>query len=170
MPGAPEKLQLVRGSAPNERSLDRSTEPGQEQNGRCCRVVAGCCRAVPTRAVALAGWWQPLNGKKEKGKLGLGRLDRKNGDWDGKGKIGGKEENQISSFVPTIPMTIIIISVATNVLIASQPRQLIVLPKRKGVLDRRRLVWFDPTPGNHDLNIDIVFVYVEFKIKFFCAL
>ena len=119
MPGAPEKLQLVRGSAPNERSLDRSTEPGQEQNGRCCRVVAGCCRAVPTRAVALAGWWQPLNGKKEKGKLGLGRLDRKNGDWDGKGKIGGKEENQISSFVLTIPMTIIIISVATSVLIAA---------------------------------------------------
>ena len=55
-----------------------------------------------------------MNGKKEKGKLGLGRLDRKKGDWDGKGKIGGKEENQISSFVLTIPITIIIISVATN--------------------------------------------------------
>ena len=67
-------------------------------------------------------------------------------------------------------MTIIIISVATNVLIASQPRQLIVLPKRKGVLDRRRLVWFDPTPGNHDLNIDIAFVYVEFKVKTFLCL
>ena len=65
------------------------------------------------------GRWQPLNGKKEKGKLGLGRLDRKKGDRDGKGKIGGTEENQISSFVLTIPMTIIIISVATNVLIAS---------------------------------------------------
>ena len=109
-----------------------------------------------------------MNGKKEKGKLSL---DRKKGDWDGKGKIGGKEENQISSFVLTIPMTIIIISAATNVLIASQPRQLIVLPKRKGVLDRRRLVWFDPTPGNHDLNIDNVFVYVESKIKtFFCLI